>query len=343
MKGLYFRKEFQLLPGVRLNISKKGFSLSLGPDNAHVTTGPAGTYFYLDLPGSGLYYRKKLDAKDNGSKEKKQNGEKKPEEAAPEAGFLQRLTAPGDELELVEALRALHEGDEDKCYSHAQRARTQADGAFMAGFLALKRQQFAEAADHFEHALEQKDKLGKTFDKYEVNMGVDLPIAEDVVAYIQPNENGVLLALAEAYQHEERADLAIQTLLRYHTNDPQDIVVRLSLAELLDQEYPMAEQVQQQIVRYAEDVHNESPVHAALMYYRARALRKLGLLEGASDTLNKALRRKKGYPNDLLLALRYERALVYEAMGQDKQARKEFQKVYAEAPSYEDVAAKLGL
>jgi hypothetical protein len=28
-------------------------------------------------------------------------------------------------------------------------------------------------------------------------------------------------------------------------------------------------------------------------------------------------------------------------MGQDKQARKEFQKVYAEAPSYEDVAAKL--
>lgn len=338
MKGLYFRKEFQLLPGVRLNISKKGFSLSLGPDNAHVTTGPSGTYLYLDLPGSGLYYRKKLDAKANG-----RNGEKKPEEAPPDVGFLQRLTAPGDELELVDALRALHAGHEDECYSHAQRASNLPDGAFMAGFLALKRGQFTEAAGCFEHALEQKDSLGQTFDKYEVDMGVDLPITGDVVAYIQPNENGVLLALAEAYQHEGQPDRAIAALLRLHRNDPEDIVVRLSLAELLDLQYPNVAEVHHQIVQLAEDVHNESPIHAALMYYRARALRRLGLLEGAGDTLNKALRRKKDYPSDLLLALRYERALVYEAMGQDKQARKEFQKVYAEAPSYEDVAAKLGL
>ncbi len=344
MKGLYFRKESQLLPGVRLNVSKRGFSLSLGPDKAHVTTGPAGTYLHLDLSGSGLYYRRKLDTKGKGrNKDNGGNGEKKPEEAPPDVGFLQRLTSPVDELDLVDALRALHAGQEDEGYSYAQRAKDLPDGAFMAGFLALKRGQFAEAAGYFEHALEQKNGLGQTFDKYEVDMHVDLPITEDVVAYIQPNENGVLLALAEAYQHEGQPDLAIQTLRRLHKNDPEDIVVHLSLAELLDQRYPMAEQAQQQIVQLAEDVHNESPIHAALMYYRARALRKLNLLEGAGDTLNKALRRKKGYPNDLLLALRYERALVYEAMGQDKRARQEFQKVYAEAPSYEDVAAKLGL
>ncbi len=338
MKGFQFRKEFQLLPGVRLNIGKKGVSLSLGPDNAHITTGTSGTHLYLDLPGSGMYYRRKLD-----TKAKSSNGDQKSEEAVPDVGFLQRLTTPADELELIEALRALHAGHEEEGYRHGRNAVHLADGAFLAGFLALQRGEFAEAEDYFKRALELRDGLGKVFDKYEVDMGVELPITEEVSAHIQPSENGVLLALAEAYQRAGLTELAIETLLRLYQNDPQDVVVRLALAELYDQRYPNAEQALQQIVKLAEGVHNESPIHAALMLYRARALRKLGLLGGARDTLTKALRRKKGYPNDLLLALRYERALLYEATGQEKQARQEFQKVYAEAPSYEDVAAKLGL
>ncbi|MEO8607785.1 MAG: DUF4236 domain-containing protein [Chloroflexota bacterium] len=59
MSGFRFRKSLQLLPGVRLNISKTGASLSLGPRGAHITTGTSGTYFSLDLPGSGAYYRQK--------------------------------------------------------------------------------------------------------------------------------------------------------------------------------------------------------------------------------------------------------------------------------------------
>ena len=93
----------------------------------------------------------------------------------------------------------------------------------------------------------------------------------------------------------------------------------------------------------AEGVHNESPVHASLMFYRARALRKLGLLDAAQDTINQALSRKKDYPSDLLVALRYERDQVYEAQGKVKLATSEFQKVYAEAPDFEDVATKVGL
>jgi tetratricopeptide (TPR) repeat protein len=338
MKGFQFRKSFQLLPGVRINMSKRGLSLSVGPKGAHITAGPGGTQLHLDLPGSGMYYRRKLDTKDTNSS----NGEKA-DNAVPDVGFLQRLTTPADELELIEALRAIHAGHEDEGYQHARNAVHLADGAFLAGFLAFQRQEFDEAAGYFNRALELKDGLGKAFDRYEVDMGVGLPITDEVEAHIQPGENGVLLALAEAFQRTEKAELAIETLLRLYQNDPQDIVVRLSLAELYDLRYPNGEQALRQIVQYAEDVHNESPVHAALMLYRARALRKLGVPEGARDTLTKALRRKKGYSNDLLLALRYERALLYEAMGQDKEARKEFQKVYAEAPSYEDVAAKLGL
>ena len=41
-------------------------------------------------------------------------------------------------------------------------------------------------------------------------------------------------------------------------------------------------------------------------------------------------------------ALRYERALVYDAMGRENRARGEFQNLYAHGSEYEDVAERLG-
>ncbi|GAB4335853.1 MAG: hypothetical protein Kow0089_05790 [Desulfobulbaceae bacterium] len=55
------------------------------------------------------------------------------------------------------------------------------------------------------------------------------------------------------------------------------------------------------------------------------------------------MRRKKGRSEELFWALRYERALVYEKLGQRRRARSELEKLYAEDPDYEDVAARLGL
>jgi tetratricopeptide (TPR) repeat protein len=90
-------------------------------------------------------------------------------------------------------------------------------------------------------------------------------------------------------------------------------------------------------------VDNESAVHAALLYYKARALRLLGLDVAARDALTAALRRSKDRPDELLLALRYERADVYEALGRRAQARKDLERIYAADPGYEDVAARLGV
>jgi len=77
--------------------------------------------------------------------------------------------------------------------------------------------------------------------------------------------------------------------------------------------------------------------------YKARALYGLGLYEAARDVLTQALRRKKDRSDELLRALRYERARVYEELGQRKRARSELEKLYAESPDYEDVAARLGI
>ncbi len=55
------------------------------------------------------------------------------------------------------------------------------------------------------------------------------------------------------------------------------------------------------------------------------------------DVLKKSCRQYE----ELLRALRYERALVDEELGQRQRARSELEKLYAEAPDYEDVAIKL--
>ncbi len=86
-----------------------------------------------------------------------------------------------------------------------------------------------------------------------------------------------------------------------------------------------------------------SVVCCCLLLYKARALRGLGLPDAARETLTIALRRKKDRSDELLRALRYERALVYGEMDQRKRARKEFEKLYADDPDYGDVAARLGL
>ena len=70
-------------------------------------------------------------------------------------------------------------------------------------------------------------------------------------------------------------------------------MVKLSLAELLLEDSPGDRNVFRKVVRLAEGIENETPVHTALLFYKAKVLHGLGLLDAARDTLTGALRRKK--------------------------------------------------
>ena len=121
------------------------------------------------------------------------------------------------------------------------------------------------------------------------------------------------------------------------------MLVKLSIAELIVEARPESKKLAKQIVELIGNIENDSSIHAGLMLYKAHALRTLGLLTAARDELTAALRKKKDRSDELLRALRYERGCVYEELGQQKRARSEFEKVYAEEPAYEDVAKRLGL
>lgn len=54
--GFRFHRSIRILPGVRVNIGKRGASVSVGVRGAHVTVGPTGTRTTVGVSGTGLSY-----------------------------------------------------------------------------------------------------------------------------------------------------------------------------------------------------------------------------------------------------------------------------------------------
>ncbi len=342
-----FWRRIRIAPGVTLNLSKSGGSLSFGPRGAKFTIGPRGKRATVGIPGTGLFYTTTVLSGRSGGRKSASYSTPAVPTVRPEdrltLGFFKRLITPDDEETLVDGCRGLVLGNEEKALEHLEKAVHLADGAYLAGFLALKKDRLEDAANHLATAVEKHSRLGRYFSKYGISATMSLPITDEVVAHVGPDLRGVLLGLVEVYQSQGRWEDAIACLERLQRLEPDDVVVKLSLAELLLDTRPGDKNVCRKVVRLAEGIENETPVQTALLLYKARALRWFGLLIAARDTLTAALRRKKGRSEELLRALRYERALAFEDLGRKAQARRELERLYAEAPDYLDVAERLGL
>lgn len=216
--------------------------------------------------------------------------------------FFKRLITPSEEEAFVDGRRELSQGDYQGALRHLQEATHLTDGAFLAGFLYLKNEDTAKAVPLLEQAARDCRQLGRYFDKYGLALTLSLPITEEIAAHVGPTLRGALLALVEAYQIAENWDKAYECLQRLRKLEPDDV---------------------------------------AILLYKARALRGLSMNDAAKEILTAALRRKKDRSRDLMLTLRYERALTYDALGQAKRARSDFEKIYAEDPDFDDVAKRL--
>ena len=342
--ALRFWRRMRVAPGVTMNLSKRGGSLSFGPRGAKYTMGTSGRRGTVSLPGTGLFYT--VRGGSGGSKGRRGATPEQPRVDAAHRlnlSFFQRLFIPANERALVEGLKALVQENEDEALDQFEQGKELADAHWLAGILRLKRKHFNDAEAHLRYCLRNIASLGEHLDKYGVVPTTSLAITPEVTAHIQPRKRGTLLALAEIDQARGELAAARSWLEELRCDHPEDPVVMLSLAEVMlecDQDRHVAAQA---IVKMTAEVENETPVHAALLLCKGRALRELDLNDAAFRTLTAAFRRKKDRDPDLLRGIRYERALAYEAAGRGSRARSELEALYAEAPDYEDVAERLGL
>jgi len=335
-----FWRRMRLAPGVTLNLSKSMASLSFGPPGAKYTISPNGNRMTAGLTGTGLFYtvhdRKRAGRNGAAPAPRVQHRNRL------KLGFFQRLMTPADERRFIDGIRALNDGDRDAALAALEEAGDLADAAWMAGMIRLRREEFDQAEALFQHALGMLNDLGTLFAKYEIAAQASLPITKDIFAHVFPRERGTRLALVEIAQLMGRPSDAMTHLERLMELDPTDPVVLVSFAELaLDT--PDDRALMERVVRATVNVENETPVDTAILLYRARALAALSMPDAAIDVFTLANRRRKDRPEVLMRQIRYDRAVLYDQVGRKAQARREFERLYAADPNYEDVAERLNL
>ena len=124
-------------------------------------------------------------------------------------------------------------------------------------------------------------------------------------------------------------------MARLHTGVP-DPVVRLSLCDLL-----YAEKDYAGVVETATGVVNGSDIELETLHLRAAAFGALGDDTAAMDAFRAARAKRAGRDPGLLAAIRYDRALACEKLGQHARAKADLERVYAADPAFEDVKARL--
>lgn len=117
-----FFNRVRIAPGLTLNLSKTGASLSAGPRGAKFTVGTSGTRATVGLPGSGLFYTisnpvgKARAAMGNGGSGSGGGAASIPASKKPSLSFFQRLSTPPHEKAFVDGLAAMSEGKESDQY-----------------------------------------------------------------------------------------------------------------------------------------------------------------------------------------------------------------------------------
>jgi len=105
--GFRFRKSINLGGGVRLNLSKRGLGVSVGTKGFRISTSSSGSRMTTSIPGTGLYYEKKL-----GSKKNRSSWERQLELQQKQQQKLMQFEAAKLEVELyenkIELLQSVH-------------------------------------------------------------------------------------------------------------------------------------------------------------------------------------------------------------------------------------------
>jgi tetratricopeptide (TPR) repeat protein len=358
MGYLRVRRSIRIAPGIRLNVGKRGISTSVGVRGFHETVHISGARrMSIGIPGTGLSYITQTS---------------RPSRARPAAGrrpalrsvvLSQSPTEPGPSLDPAAVLASpgLFASAAEKHYHAGLIAYLRghqaaalplfeqtcaedpriASAQLLAGLSALHEGDQNRAIGHLEAVVQAPVALpdalaARYLPADRVQTSIAVKITPLVQAAVPLNRAGAVLLLAELYQATDRLEDAVGIVQQLHAAEPDDPVVRLSLADLF-----VAEGDFEGVVEVATPATNADDVSLATIYLRAKALLELDHRIAAFETYRLALARTTGRSLELLKAIRYDRALAYEQTGQSATARADLERLFALDPAYLDVKARL--
>lgn len=358
-----FFQRFRIAPGLRLNVSKGGISLSAGPRGAQFTVGTSGTRATAGLPGTGLHYtvhnpHKKLMGQSSGRATRGGVGgqatHEPPQPKLPSLSWLERLTTDSDSKEFIDGWQAWGRGEVDvalkKFRAVSADSKQGTDAAWVAAVLHGQREEYAQAIGLLQRALKRGDDLGQACQAHGFTPKVQVSVTPQIDAMMVPTASSARLFLAELQQSNGDARAALETLAQAlpsvvkegdASQTDTDPVMLAAFGELATEVGDSNALHRFNVL--AADLKNDTPIHTAVMLYRARALFDQQLFDAALSVLTPALRRTKGRDPELLLDIRFLRGKTYQALNKRAQARRDFERVYAEDPDYEGVRQALGL
>jgi tetratricopeptide (TPR) repeat protein len=344
--SLRYRRSIKIAPGIKINLTKTGLGMTVGPRGNHYSVHSSGRHTRtVGLPGTGLYYQ---SVTGRGGQAQGSTG---PRGAAPGRPRTVAEAIPRPGIFASHAEKAYHAGVLAQVAGDASAALarfeevlaadpTIGSAQVLAGFAANALGDGARAIAHLETVVQGTNALPDKYEqKYLSAAGVELTlgvgITHSVMAHPPLSVLAAALALAELYQVTGRLSEAIGIVQQIHSSVP-DPVVRLSLCDLLFADYDY-----EGVVEASVGVVNGSDVELETVHLRAAAFDALGNGTAAMDAFRVALAKTAGRSPALLTAVRYDRALAYERLGQKAKAKADFERVYAADPSFEDVKQRL--
>lgn len=347
--GIRFGKSIRLGKYFRINLSTQGIGFSVGGRGLTFSSGPRGQRVTASIPGTGLSYVRHLGGgRSSSRRESARRAAPAPAPepaAAPEPRQLSvpkpapGLFASAQEKAFYAAIEALDRGERDTALAYFSETREEPAALIMtAALLSHLPAHRLEAIDLLEEVLVSDAEFPTPLmEKYIPDATIAVDVTEEIRASVPVSTFGAALLLAELYQQQEQVDAAIGVLeeLDEALDEP---LLTLSLCDL----YADAE-IWEGVLACAETVEVVDDVTLEIAILRARAFQAKGVHEAAAMALTAALRKKKDRDPELLNEALYWRAVSYEASGKRSQAKKEFQKIFAAAPGFRDVAERLGV